>query len=82
MNWERVRAEAKQVSGLLKQKWAKLTDDDLLLLDGKKDVFIGRLQERTGIAKELVEREFDELLAGLELDRKHLGVIHLTDGSP
>ena len=81
MNWERVRAEAKQVSGLLKQKWAKLTDDDLLLLDGQKDVFIGRLQERTGIDRELVEREFDELVASLELDRKHLGVIHLTAGT-
>lgn len=66
MNWERVRGEAKQVRGLLKQKWAKLTDDDLLLLEGKKEVFIGRLQERTGIEKDEVERQFDALLARLE----------------
>ncbi|MDP1829208.1 MAG: CsbD family protein [Archangium sp.] len=80
MNWERVRGEARQVAGLLKQKWAKLTDDDLLLLEGQKEAFLGRLQERTGLEKEEVERQFDELLSGLELDRKHLGVIHLTAG--
>jgi len=82
MNWEWVRAEAKQVRGLLKEKWATLTDDDLLLLEGKKDIFIARLQERTGLERELVEREFDALLSSVELDRKHHGVIHLSAGTP
>lgn len=78
MNWDRVRGEAKQLGGMLKQKWAKLTDDDLLLLQGKKDVFLGRLQERTGLAKEEVEKELDALLAHLDLDRMQPRVIHLN----
>ena len=78
MNWDQVRGEAKQVKGILKQKWAKLTDDDLLLLEGQKDAFLGMLEERTGMARELAEKEFDLLLAALDLDRKHLGVFHLT----
>lgn len=81
MNWERVRGEAKQVRGVLKQKWAKLTDDDLLLLEGKKDVFLGRLEERTGITKDLVEKELDALLSTLDLGPAP-GVIYLgpTEG--
>lgn len=78
MNWEWVRGEAKQIGGMLKQKWAKLTDDDLLLLEGKKEVFLGRLQERSGLAKDQVEKEFDALLSSLDLDRQHAGVIHLS----
>jgi uncharacterized protein YjbJ (UPF0337 family) len=77
MNWDRVRGEAKQLGGLLKQKWAKLTDDDLLLLEGKKEVFLGRLQQRSGLAKDEVEKQFDALLSNLDLEKKHPGVIHL-----
>ncbi len=62
MNWEQLKGQAKQVGGKVKEKWAKLTDDDLLLLEGKKDVFLGRLQERTGLAKDEAEREFDGFL--------------------
>jgi len=66
MNWDQVKGEAKQVGGLLKQKWAKLTDDDVMLLSGKKEVFLGKLQERTGLAKEEAEKQFDALLAGMD----------------
>jgi len=67
MTWDQVKGNAKQVGGQLKQKWAKLTDDDLLLLEGKKDVFLGKLQERTGLAKEDAERQFDHLLDGIDV---------------
>jgi uncharacterized protein YjbJ (UPF0337 family) len=36
------------VKGRLKQKWAKLTDDDLQFVEGKEDELIGRIQKRTG----------------------------------
>lgn len=62
MNWEQLRGEMKQVGGKLKEKWAKLTDDDLLLLEGKKDVFLGKLQERTGLAKDEAEKQLDALI--------------------
>jgi len=70
MTWDQVKGNAKQVSGTLKQKWAKLTDDDLLLLEGKKDVFLGKLQERTGLAKEEAERQFDHLLGTIDVKKK------------
>lgn len=68
MNWEQLQGQAKQVGGKLKEKWAKLTDDDLLLLKGKKDVFLGKLQERTGLAKEEAEKELDAVISMIDAD--------------
>ncbi len=42
--------------GKLKQKWAKLTDNDLTYVEGKEDELIGRIQKRTGEQREAVER--------------------------
>lgn len=66
MNWDQVKGQMKQVQGAIKSKWAKLTDDDLQLLGGKKDIFVGKLQERMGIAKDQAERELDAFLNGYE----------------
>ena len=42
--------------GKLKQKWAKLTDDDLRYVEGKSDELLGRIQKRTGESREAVEK--------------------------
>jgi len=60
----------KQVGGKMKEKWAKLTDDDLLLLQGKKEVFLGKLQERTGLAKDEAEKQFDSFLGAISVEKK------------
>jgi uncharacterized protein YjbJ (UPF0337 family) len=65
MNWVQIKGQLNVVQGKLKSKWGKLTDDDLMLLKGKKDIFLGRLQERTGLKKEDAERELDSLLNGM-----------------
>lgn len=70
MNWDQVQGQMKQVGGKLKKKWAKLTDDDLMLLQGKKEVFMGKLQERTGLAKDEAEKQFDAFIAKLDLQTK------------
>jgi uncharacterized protein YjbJ (UPF0337 family) len=44
------------IKGKLKQKWAKLTDDDLQYVDGKQEELIGRIQKRTGETREAVEK--------------------------
>lgn len=43
------------LKGTLKQKWAKLTDDDLQYTEGKAEELIGRIQKRTGETREAVE---------------------------
>jgi uncharacterized protein YjbJ (UPF0337 family) len=41
-----------EVAGKLKQKYANLTDDDLLFVKGKEEELLGRLQKKIGITKE------------------------------
>jgi uncharacterized protein YjbJ (UPF0337 family) len=62
MNWDQMEGKWKQFRGSLKEKWGKLTDDDLDYIGGKKDRFIGRLQERYGHSKEEAERHADEYI--------------------
>jgi uncharacterized protein YjbJ (UPF0337 family) len=46
--------------GKLKQKWAKLTDDDLQYAQGKQEELIGRIQKRTGETRESIEKAIKE----------------------
>ena len=59
MNWEQIEGKWKELSGALKMKWAKLTDDDLKFIAGKKDQLIGKLQERYGISKEEAQNQVE-----------------------
>jgi uncharacterized protein YjbJ (UPF0337 family) len=60
MNWDRVEGKWKQLKGKVKEKWGKLTDDDLDVIRGKRDQLVGKIQDRYGIAKEEAERQVDE----------------------
>jgi len=48
------------MKGALKEKWGKLTDDDLTVIDGNKDQLVGRVQERYGIAKDEAQKQVDD----------------------
>ena len=60
MNWDTIKGQWKEFRGKVKEKWGKLTNDDLDVIDGKKDQLIGTLQKRYGYAKDQIEREIDE----------------------
>jgi uncharacterized protein YjbJ (UPF0337 family) len=61
----------KQTQGKFREKWGKLTDDDLEVIAGKRDQLIGRLQERYGIAKDEAEKQADAFVKGLtETEKK------------
>jgi uncharacterized protein YjbJ (UPF0337 family) len=61
MNKLEIKGDWNIAKGKIKQKWAKLTDDDLQFVAGQEDELIGRIQKRTGEARENVERALDEL---------------------
>jgi uncharacterized protein YjbJ (UPF0337 family) len=60
MNKLEIKGDWNIAKGKVKQKWAKLTDDDLQFVSGKEDELIGRIQKRTGAARENVERAIRE----------------------
>jgi uncharacterized protein YjbJ (UPF0337 family) len=65
MNWDQLEGQWHQVKGNLKSKWAKLTDDDVTTVSGKKEALVGKLQERYGILKDEAEKQADEWIAKL-----------------
>ena len=60
MNSDQFEGMWKQLKGSAKQRWGKLTDDDLTAIGGKKDVLLGRLQQHYGYTREQAEKEADE----------------------
>jgi len=57
MNWDRIEGNWKQMKGKVKEKWGKLTDDDLDVIAGKRDQRVGRIQESYGISRDEAERQ-------------------------
>ncbi len=60
MNSDQFEGKWKQLKGSVKQRWAKLTDDDVTALSGKRDELVGKLQERYGITREQAQKEADD----------------------
>ena len=60
MDWNRVEGNWKQVKGKVKEKWGKLTDDQLDVIAGKREQLIGAIQESYGVAKDQAEKELSD----------------------
>jgi len=65
MNWDRVEGNWRQFTGKVKEKWGKLTDDDLQVINGQQDQLVGRIQERYGVAKEDAQKQVRNWVGGL-----------------
>jgi uncharacterized protein YjbJ (UPF0337 family) len=51
---------------VVRQKWGKLTDDDVDVIAGKRDILLGKIQERHGIAREEAEKQLKDWEASLK----------------
>jgi uncharacterized protein YjbJ (UPF0337 family) len=64
MNTLEIKGDWNITKGKLKQKWAKLTDDDLQFTEGKVEELVGRIQKRTGEDRAAVEKAIKESHSG------------------
>ncbi len=60
MNWDQIEGNWKQLTGQVQQKWGHLTNDDLDVVERRRDELVGKIQERYGVAKEEAERQVDD----------------------
>jgi uncharacterized protein YjbJ (UPF0337 family) len=60
MNSDQLKGKWKQLKGSVKERWGKLTDDDLEVIDGKHDQLVGKIQERYGVARDAAQKQVDE----------------------
>lgn len=66
MNDSQFEGQWKQIKGNLRKTFAKLTDDDVEEIKGRKQNLIGKIQERYGDAKEAAQKRVNEFLGTLE----------------
>jgi uncharacterized protein YjbJ (UPF0337 family) len=66
MNKLEIKGDWNITKGKLKQKWAKLTDDDLKFVEGQNEELMGRIQKRTGETREAVEKALKEFSKGCD----------------
>jgi uncharacterized protein YjbJ (UPF0337 family) len=60
MNWQQIRGKWQEYKGHAKQRWGNLTDNDLTVIDGKRDILAGKLVASYGHSKERIEKEIAE----------------------
>jgi uncharacterized protein YjbJ (UPF0337 family) len=60
-NLTELKGNWNETKGKMKQKFANLTDDDLLLIEGKQDEMLGRLQIKLGKTKAEVHKLISDL---------------------
>lgn len=61
MNKQTMIGNWKEKKGKLKQKYAKLTDDDLKYVEGKEEELYGRIQKRLGVSRREAQRMVDQI---------------------
>ena len=59
MNWDQVESRWKPLHGSVRERWGRMTDDDVQTLTGAKDRLIGKIQERYGTTKAEAEMQVD-----------------------
>jgi uncharacterized protein YjbJ (UPF0337 family) len=66
MNKDQIEGNWTNLKGKVKERWGKLTDDDLTAIDGKREQLVGKLQEKYGDSKEDLKRQIDEFCVDCE----------------
>jgi len=62
MNEDTLKGQWLQIKGSVRERWGKLTNDDLDQIQGGAEQLVGKVQERYGMAKDAAKREVDEWL--------------------
>jgi uncharacterized protein YjbJ (UPF0337 family) len=66
MNEDQIKGNWKQIKGQIKQKWGKLTDDEVTQAEGKVDYLAGIVQERYGQTKDAAFKEVNDYFESLK----------------
>ena len=60
MNQDVLEGNWKQLRGKIRQRWARLTEDQLNVIDGKREHLAGKIQELYGLTRDEVDRQIQE----------------------
>jgi uncharacterized protein YjbJ (UPF0337 family) len=75
MDWNRIEGNWKQFKGKAKEKWGRLTDDDLDVINGRQDQLEGRIQERYGLAKDQAKKDVERVRTVVQRSKEGANVL-------
>jgi len=55
--WQKIKGSWNQTKGAVKEQWGKLTDDDLMEIQGRRDQLVGKIQTRYGVSQAEAEAQ-------------------------
>jgi uncharacterized protein YjbJ (UPF0337 family) len=61
MNRDTIEGNWRQIKGKLKERWGKLTDDELDQVEGNYEMLCGKIQKAYGLSRDEVERDLSRL---------------------
>lgn len=59
-NWDNIAGNWKQVSGEVKKQWGMFTDDEVMEINGDRDILMGKIQEKYDIAQQYANMQIDK----------------------
>ncbi len=72
INEQIIKGNWTELRGRVKERWGDLTDDDLVMAEGRLDTLVGIIQTRTGEAREKIEHELDQMTHEYESNTEKL----------
>ncbi len=66
MNWDEIASRWTRFSRDVKKKWGELTDDEVMQVNGRREILVGKIQEKYGIAAEEANQQIDAWTAKLK----------------
>jgi len=63
MSKDVLKGKWKELSGDVKRRWGKLTDDDMTEINGDAEMLRGKLQKRYGYSKDEAQDQYDQFVA-------------------
>lgn len=85
MNKDQFQGHWQELKGKIKEKWGKLTDDEISQINGKKEQLLGKLQAKYGYAREKAEEELKSFQSQFSWynkdEREHASMSNRKGGS-
>jgi uncharacterized protein YjbJ (UPF0337 family) len=64
MNWDTIQGKWKEVKGQAREKWGRITEDEMDVIAGQREKLEGTIQRVYGKTKDEAKREVDEWAKG------------------
>ena len=62
MNEDILKGKWREIKGDVKKTWGKLTDDDVMVINGESEKLLGIIQTKYGYEKDKAQEEYDEFI--------------------